>query len=56
VSVITRQQMEDQNLTQLTDVVSQAAGLTINQTVTSAVITRLFMHVVKRLITICSMA
>ena len=31
VSVITRQQMEDQNLTQLTDVVSQAAGLTINQ-------------------------
>uniref|UniRef100_UPI00241CADA6 STN domain-containing protein n=1 Tax=Acinetobacter gyllenbergii TaxID=134534 RepID=UPI00241CADA6 len=28
VSVITRQQMEDQNLTQLTDVVSQAAGLT----------------------------
>lgn len=31
VSVITRQQMEDQNLTQLTDVVTQAAGLTINQ-------------------------
>lgn len=31
VSVITRQQMEDQNLTQLTDVVAQAAGLTINQ-------------------------
>ncbi|WP_332604406.1 TonB-dependent siderophore receptor [Acinetobacter sp. ESBL14] len=31
VSVITRQQMEDQNLTQLTDVVSQAAGLSINQ-------------------------
>ncbi|MFH7807088.1 TonB-dependent siderophore receptor [Acinetobacter sp. BSP-153] len=31
VSVITRQQMEDQNLTQLTDVVSQAAGLTISQ-------------------------
>lgn len=31
VSVITRQQMEDQNLTQLTDVVSQATGLTINQ-------------------------
>jgi outer membrane receptor for ferric coprogen and ferric-rhodotorulic acid len=32
VSVITNQQMKDQNLTQLTDVVSQAAGLTINQT------------------------
>jgi len=31
VSVITRQQIEDQNLTQLTDVVSQAAGLTISQ-------------------------
>lgn len=31
VSVITRQQMEDQNLTQLTDVVAQTAGLTINQ-------------------------
>ena len=32
VSVITNQQMKDQNLTQLTDVISQAAGLTINQT------------------------
>lgn len=31
VSVITNQQMKDQNLTQLTDVVNQAAGLTINQ-------------------------
>lgn len=30
VSVITRQQMEDQNLTQLTDVVMQAAGLTLS--------------------------
>ena len=31
VSVITNQQMKDQNLTQLTDVVSQAAGLSIKQ-------------------------
>lgn len=31
VSVITRQQMDDQNLTQLMDVVNQAAGLTIKQ-------------------------
>ncbi|OTG78440.1 TonB-dependent siderophore receptor [Acinetobacter sp. ANC 5054] len=31
VSVITRQQMEDQNLTQLMDVANQAAGLTIKQ-------------------------
>ncbi|MCJ8160352.1 TonB-dependent siderophore receptor [Acinetobacter zhairhuonensis] len=31
VSVITRQQMDDQHLTQLTDVVTQAAGLSINQ-------------------------
>lgn len=31
VSVITSQQMKDQNLTQLTDVATQAAGLTINQ-------------------------
>ena len=30
VSVITRQQMEDQNLTQLTDVVMQTAGLTLS--------------------------
>lgn len=31
VSVVTRQQMEDQNLTQLMDVANQAAGLTIKQ-------------------------
>lgn len=31
VSVMTRQQMEDQHLTQLTDVVRQSAGLTIRQ-------------------------
>ncbi|WHP05979.1 TonB-dependent siderophore receptor [Acinetobacter corruptisaponis] len=31
VSIITNQQMKDQNLTQLTDVVSQAAGLSIKQ-------------------------
>lgn len=31
VSVVTRQQMEDQNLNQLTDVVRQSAGLTIKQ-------------------------
>lgn len=31
VSVVTRQQMEDQNLSQLTDVARQSAGLTIKQ-------------------------
>lgn len=32
VSVITRQRMEDQGLTQLADVIKQTAGLTLNQT------------------------
>ena len=31
VSVMTRQQMDDQNLTQITDVANQVAGLTVNQ-------------------------
>ncbi len=48
VSVITNQQMKDQNLTQLTDVVSQAAGLSIKQGGILVVITHLFTLVAKK--------